>query len=261
MKIVRFEVNNRDMYGLLENDIIRELKVGPFEKKFSIDNPILGSYKYKLSNTKLLAPCCPTKYLGVGLNFSETAKKYNMPLPEIPILFLKPSTAIIGPNADVIIPNKDAVIIHEGELAIVIGKEAKNIPEEEALQYILGCTCTNDVSDISKFDLDKGNPLRTKALDTFGPIGPCIDTVVNSEEAFIRTWVNGELRQEGNTKDLIFGIKFIISYSSSIMTLLPGDIIATGTPPNPSQVKPGDIVKIEIEGIGILENKMVAAHV
>jgi 2-keto-4-pentenoate hydratase/2-oxohepta-3-ene-1,7-dioic acid hydratase in catechol pathway len=256
MKIVRFNAKGEPQFGILEGETIRGLKVGPFDVGFSSVAPVLDNSTYELSATKLLAPCQPSKYLGVGLNYAATAKRLGMPVPQSPILFVKPSTSIIGPGDDVVFPAGEVTVIYEGEVALVIGKKAKNVTEENALDYLLGCTCANDVSDVSKFEVDKGNPLRVKAADTFGPIGPCIDTELNPEQATVRTWVNGEIRQEGNTLDLIFGIKFLISYFSSFMTLLPGDVIATGTPPGSVPVKPGDVVTVEVQGLGKLENRM-----
>ena len=256
MKIVRFETDKLPAFGVIEGDKVRELKIGPFETEFSVKSPVFNNKAFDISKVKLLAPCQPSKYLGVGLNFAESAKILGMPVPDNPVLFMKPTTSIIGPGDNIIIPQGEVTIVFEGELALVIGKTAKQVPEKDALDYILGCTCTNDVSDVSKFEPDKGNPTRIKGPDTFGPIGPCIDTTVNPENRFIKTWVNEELRQEGNTKDLIFGIRFLVHYFSSFMTLLPGDIIATGTPPGASPVSAGDVIKVEVEGVGVLKNRM-----
>jgi 2-keto-4-pentenoate hydratase/2-oxohepta-3-ene-1,7-dioic acid hydratase in catechol pathway len=257
MKIVRFKVKDGSKFGILEDKTIRGLKLGPFDQGFSVDAPVLDNSTYELSSIKLLAPCEPSKYLGVGLNYAATAQKLGMPVPEKPILYMKPSTAVIGPGDDAVFPPGEVKIIYEGELAVVIGRKARNVKEENALDYILGYTCTNDLTDASKFEASLANLLRMKAADTFGPIGPCIDTEANPEQITIRTRVNGELRQEGNTRDLIFGVRFLVSHFSSFMTLLPGDVIATGTPPGSAPVQPGDLVTIELEGVGMLENRMV----
>jgi len=257
---VRFKANNGSRYGILEGETIRALKLSPFEKGFSVNDPVFDISTYDLSATELLAPCQPSKYVGVGLNYPEAAKELGMPLPESPLLFLRPSTSVIGPGAEVVFASGQVTIIYEGELAVVIGKEAKNVPEENALDYVLGCTCANDVTDLGKFKPNMLNLVAMKASDTFGPIGPCVDTQVDPAKARVRSWVNGALRQEGNTRELIFGVKFLVSYLSSFMTLLPGDVISTGTPPGAAPVKPGDVVRVEVEGVGILENRMVAAR-
>jgi 2-keto-4-pentenoate hydratase/2-oxohepta-3-ene-1,7-dioic acid hydratase in catechol pathway len=256
MKIIRFKTKNGPKFGILRDKTIWGLKLSPFDPGFSVDVPILDNNTYDLSSTVLLAPCEPSKYLGVGFNYAAVLKKLGIPVPEKPIVFIKPSTSIVGPGDKVFLPAGEAKIVYEGELALVIGKKAKNVREDSALDHILGCTCTNDVSDISKFEAGNGDPLLMKALDTFGPIGPCIDTEVNPEQVTVRTWVNGKLRQEGNTRDLIFGIRRLVSYLSRIMTLLPGDVIATGTPPGSAPVNLGDTVTVEVEGVGVLENRM-----
>jgi 2-keto-4-pentenoate hydratase/2-oxohepta-3-ene-1,7-dioic acid hydratase in catechol pathway len=213
-----------------------------------------------VGEVKLLAPCNPSKYVGIGLNFRKTAEKMNMPISKVPIIFLKPTTSVIGPNDNIVLPPAPSKVIHEGELALVIGKEAKNVLEERAREYILGFTCTNDVSDVSAFEEDRGNPTRTKGRDTFGPLGPWIETEVDPDDLKIEVYVNGELRQCGSTSDFIFGINKIISFVSRVMTLLPGDIIATGTPPGSDKMKPGDVVEVKVDKIGTLKNFVVGSN-
>jgi 2-keto-4-pentenoate hydratase/2-oxohepta-3-ene-1,7-dioic acid hydratase in catechol pathway len=157
------------------------------------------------------------------------------------------------------LPAEPSTIIHEGELAVVIGKTAKNVPEEKAREYILGYTCTNDVSDRSASQADSGNPTRTKGRDTFGPIGPWIETEVDPGDLKIEVLVNGDLRQAGSTSDFIFDVNKVVSFVSSVMTLLPGDVIATGTPPGMDKLKAGDVVEVKVEGIGTLKNPVVSA--
>ena len=258
MKIVRFETLGNIKYGMIEADVVCGFKGSPFAdfkgpgSVFQLD----GS-TYKVSEVKLIAPCNPSKYVGIGLNFRKTAEKMNMPIPEVPIIFLKPTTSVIGPNDNIVLPPAPSKVIHEGELAIVIGKVAKDVPEKAAREYVLGYTSTNDVSDLSTFQEDRGNPTRAKGQDTFGPFGPWIETEVNPDNLTIEVYVNGKLRQVGSTSDFIFGIDKMISFASSVMTLLPGDIIATGTPPGSDKMNPGDVVEVKIEKIGTLKNFVV----
>jgi 2-keto-4-pentenoate hydratase/2-oxohepta-3-ene-1,7-dioic acid hydratase in catechol pathway len=261
MKIVRFEVFGNIKYGVIENDVVHGFQDSPFKdfKGPGSSFPLDGS-TYNINQVKLLAPCNPSKYVGIGINFHKTAGKMNVPIPKIPILFLKPTTSVIGPNDKIVLPNVSSKIIHEGELALVIGKEAKDVLEEKAREYLFGFTCTNDVSDISAFEEDHGNPTRTKGRDTFGPLGPWIETEVDPDNLMIEVSVNGRIRQYGSTSDFIFGINKIISFASNVMTLLPGDIIATGTPPGTDKIKPGDVVEVKIEKIGTLRNSVVGSN-
>lgn len=259
MKIVRFSDCSTIKYGILENNVIKGLKTSPFSENWNKEVPDLDGSSYSIDDVTLLAPCEVTKYIGVGINYEESAKTLGFPVPERPILFLKPTNTIIGTGEKIVFPDGEGVtLIFEGELCVVIGKRAKNVKSEDALDYVLGYTCANDVTDVSKMKLDNGNPTRMKAGDTFGPIGPCISTDVDPENASIRTCLNGTLVQEGNSKDLIFNVRYLISYISNFMTLLPGDVIATGTPPGNRPVNAGDNVKVEIEGIGVLENMYVS---
>jgi 2-keto-4-pentenoate hydratase/2-oxohepta-3-ene-1,7-dioic acid hydratase in catechol pathway len=258
MKIVRFEAFGNIKYGMIESYVVHGFGGSPFSafKRGVSPFPLDGS-TYKLSEVKLLAPCTPSKYVGVGLNFRKTAEKRNIPFPERPIIFLKPTTSVIGPNDSIILPRASSKVVHEGELALVIGKEAKDVLEERAREYLLGFTCTNDVSDSSAFGVDGGNPTRAKGQDTFGPLGPWIETEVESDNLTIEVYVNGDLHQSGSTNDFIFGINKIISFVSSVMTLLPGDIIATGTPPGSDKINSGDVVEVNVEKIGTLRNSVV----
>jgi 2-keto-4-pentenoate hydratase/2-oxohepta-3-ene-1,7-dioic acid hydratase in catechol pathway len=172
-------------------------------------------------------------------------------------MFLKPTTSIIGPNENIVLSDPSSKVIHEGELAIVVGKKAKDVPEERAREYVLGYTCTNDVSDLTAFEEDRGNPTRTKGRDTFGPLGPWIETDVDPDDLRIEVHVNGELRQSGSTSDFVFGINKVVSFVSRVMTLLPGDVIATGTPPGADRITAGDVVEVTVDKIGTLKNSIV----
>ncbi|WP_369425057.1 fumarylacetoacetate hydrolase family protein [Methanothrix sp.] len=215
---------------------------------------------YELQDVKLLPPSVPTKVVCVGLNYVEHARELKMELPDEPIIFLKPPSAVVGHNDDIILPERSKRVDYEGELAVVISRRCRGISAEDADDYILGYTCFNDVTarDLQQKD---GQWTRSKSFDTFAPVGPWVAqmSVEDAEELDICTRVNGETRQRSNTSDLIFGIGELVEFVSSIMTLEPGDIIATGTPPGVGRLEKGDIVEVEIYGIGVLRNRAVSA--
>jgi 2-keto-4-pentenoate hydratase/2-oxohepta-3-ene-1,7-dioic acid hydratase in catechol pathway len=260
MRIVRFETEGRAEYGVLENGEVRVLAVSPFDPGLADSRafPLTGECR-SVDAVRLLAPCEPSKYIGIGLNYRATAEGLDLPVPQSPVLFLKPSTAVIGPDQDIVLPQTMSKAISEGELAVVIGRRCKDIAESDVVSHILGYTITNDVMDVSQFRSDSGNPTRSKAHDTFGPLGPCIATGLDAQDLAISASVNGRQVQSGNVRDMIFGIRYCISYISRLMTLLPGDVIATGAPPMPTEVGPGDLVEISIENIGVLRNRVAAA--
>lgn len=207
-----------------------------------------------LDDVELLAPCSPSKIVCVGLNYIEHANELKMKLPDEPILFLKPPSAIIGPGAEIVMPESSNRVDYEGELAVVIGKRCKSVASDDAKKYILGYTCFNDVTarDLQQKD---GQWTRAKSFDTFAPFGPWIASI-DPFDADIQTRVNGVVKQKSNTFDLIFGVFRLMEFISGVMTLEPGDVIATGTPPGVGQLAKGDVVEIEIEGIGVLKNKV-----
>jgi 2-keto-4-pentenoate hydratase/2-oxohepta-3-ene-1,7-dioic acid hydratase in catechol pathway len=261
MRIVRFKAVGNIKYGMVESDVVHGFQGDPFrEFKGPGSSFPLDGTTYKMSEIKLLAPCNPSKYVGIGLNFVKTVENSKMPIPKVPIIFLKPTTSVIGPDENIILPPPPSKVVPEGELALVIGKEAKDVQEARAKEYLFGFTCTNDVSDRSVFEEDRGNPTRTKGRDTFGPLGPWIETEPGSDDLRLEVYVNGKLLQSGSTSDFIFGINRLISFVSSVMTILPGDIIATGTPPGSDEIKPGDVVEVKIEKIGTLRNFVVASN-
>jgi 2-keto-4-pentenoate hydratase/2-oxohepta-3-ene-1,7-dioic acid hydratase in catechol pathway len=219
-----------------------------------------------LGDIKLEAPIkSPPKILCLGWNYVDHAAETKTPQPDEPVIFMKPHTAITGPNEAIIKRPFVTELDYEGELAIVMGKTAKDVPESEALNYVFGYTILNDVS-ARDFQFKDKQWTRGKSFDTFAPTGPCIttrDELPDPSNLSIKTWVNGELRQNGNTKDMLFNIAQIVYHLSRVMTLEPCDVIATGTPSgvgmamNPQKwLKAGDEVRIEVEGIGILENKV-----
>lgn len=205
---------------------------------------------------KLLAPVLPSKIVCVGLNYKDHAAEQNKPLPAEPLLFIKPSTTVIGPGDAIQAPAWAGRIDHEAELGLVIGKRAHRVPLDKAHQYILGLTAVNDVTarDLQNKD---GQYTRCKGFDTFGPIGPCIATGLDGRDLAVRGYVNGHLRQDSRTRELIFTIPELVAYITSIMTLLPGDIISTGTPSGIGPIVPGDSVTVSIEGVGALTNTVV----
>jgi 2-keto-4-pentenoate hydratase/2-oxohepta-3-ene-1,7-dioic acid hydratase in catechol pathway len=207
-----------------------------------------------LKDVELLAPCQPTKIVCVGLNYVEHAKELKMQLPIEPILFIKPPTAVLAPEGEIIYPQSSQQVDYEGELGVVIGKRCKNVQPDDAEKYILGYTCFNDVTarDLQKKD---GQWTRAKSFDTFAPIGPWISKI-DSSHLDIQTRVNGMIKQKSNTSDMIFGVPKLVEFISGIMTLEPGDVIATGTPPGVGPLKKGDVVEVEIEGIGTLRNSV-----
>ena len=256
MKIVRFRCGQEEKYGVLEGGEVNGLKGSPFSAGRSREDGYdPDGSRYRLKEVKLLTPCKPTKYLGVGLNFAGAAKAMGRPVPEYPITFMKPTGACIAAGEAIEIPVFDGYdCLYEGEMAVVIGKTARHVSREEALSCVFGYTCSNDITDRSQFGVDD---LRLKAADTFGPIGPCIETELDPFDTRIRSWVNGQLRQDGNTKEMIFSVPYMISFFSDYMTLYPGDIISMGTPYGAGQIHPGDVLRIEVEGIGILENYVI----
>ncbi|MGE5308704.1 MAG: fumarylacetoacetate hydrolase family protein [Deltaproteobacteria bacterium] len=208
-----------------------------------------------LSRVRLLAPALPTKVVLAGLNFRRHAVEMKLPVPKQPVIFMKPLTALIGPGETIVYPRWVGRLDYEAELALVIGKTARNIPERKARGYILGYTCLNDVTarDLQKKD---GQWTRAKSFDTFCPIGPWIETSFDPSRARIRAILNGRVMQDAPTADFIFPPSYMVSFVSRVMTLYPGDVISMGTPGGVGRMKTGDSIAVEIEGIGRLENRV-----
>jgi 2-keto-4-pentenoate hydratase/2-oxohepta-3-ene-1,7-dioic acid hydratase in catechol pathway len=204
----------------------------------------------------LLAPVQPSKIVCVGLNYRDHAAEQNKPLPAEPLLFIKPSTTVIGPGEAIQSPAWAGRIDHEAELGLVIGKRAHRVPLHQANDYILGLIAVNDVTARELQNKD-GQYTRCKGFDTFAPIGPCIATGLDGRDLAVRGYVNGHLRQDSRTRELIFTIPELVAFITSIMTLLPGDIISTGTPSGIGPIVPGDSVTVSIEGVGALTNPVV----
>jgi len=209
--------------------------------------------KFPLSEVRLLSPCTPTKIICLGRNYADHAKELGNKVPDRPLLFFKPPSAVIGPEDEIVLPESER-IDYEAELALVIGKHCRNVQAEDAMDVILGYTCMNDVTDRAAQGWDK-NWVRAKGFDTSAPLGPAIVTADEVSGPFrVMSRVNGELRQDGSTADFIFPIPEIIAEITSRITLEPGDIIATGTPAGVGPLHRGDVVEVEIERIGVLRN-------
>lgn len=213
---------------------------------------------FVLAELEILPPTIPSKIICVGLNYMDHARELDMAIPKKPLIFLKPPSSVIGHLGKIVYPGMVKRVDYEAELAIVIGKRCKNVPSRDASSVIMGYTCFNDVTarDIQKED---GQWTRAKSFDTFAPYGPfIIDSGLDVSDLCIRTRVNGKVRQDSRTSNLIFGVPGLIEFISSIMTLEAGDVIATGTPPGVGELSAGDEVEVEIEGIGILKNSVVS---
>jgi len=250
MRIVRFLVNDEARYGILDaQDKIQPLKAPPFE---GVDP---GEGRFLLSEVELLAPCEPSKVVGIGLNYRDHAGEVGLELPDDPMLFLMPDTAVIGPGRTIRLPEMSEWVDYEGELAIVIGRPAFRIEKEAAADYILGYTCFNDVTarDLQIKDVQF---TRSKSFDTFAPMGPWIVTDVDPRSLDIETFVNGERKQCSNTRQLVFDPFQLVHFVSWVMTLYPGDVIASGTPAGIGPLKAGDRVEVRIQGIGSLANEV-----
>lgn len=217
----------------------------------------LYSDTFLLPELELLPPAQPTKIICVGLNYKDHARELNMPLPENPLIFLKPPSAVIGHLGKIVYPAGTKHVDYEGELAVIIGRRCKNVRAGDAESVIMGYTCFNDVTarDLQKQDIQW---TRAKSFDTFAPLGPYIaDPSIDVSDLYIKTRVNGKLRQDSSTSNLIFNVPKLIEFISGIMTLEAGDVLATGTPPGVGALSVGDEVEIEIENIGILKNTVV----
>ncbi|HJN43568.1 MAG: hypothetical protein CL477_12660 [Acidobacteria bacterium] len=206
---------------------------------------------------RVLAPVGPSKIVAVGLNYRDHAAEMNKALPDEPLIFLKPSTAVIGTGASIVIPRDAGRVDYEAEVGVVIGRTARHVPAARAHEYVLGLTCVNDVSDrdLQRRDVQY---TRAKGFDTFAPVGPCIAAGDIDQPIAVESRVNGERRQHSSTRELIFPIRRLIEFVTAVMTLLPGDIISTGTPPGVGPIVPGDQVVVAVEGVGELVNDVVA---
>lgn len=254
MRIVRFAVDDRIQYGCLEEEVITPYQGNPFQDdEFRADSPLLDGQTYRLEDVRLLAPCVPSKLVCLGLNYRPHAEEVNLKLPELPLLFLKPATSVIGLEEYIVFPKNYTRVDYEAELAVVIGKKARLVPEAAAMAYVLGYTCLNDVTERNQQYADR-QWTRAKGHDTFAPMGPWIETGVEPDNLKIELYLNNECKQSASTGELLFKVPELISFISGVMTLLPGDVIATGTPAGIDPMNPGDVVEVRIENIGTLRN-------
>jgi len=256
MKLGRFYLDGKEFTGTVdgESDKVREIE-SPFDHNET-------GREFKLSELKYLPPVIPSKIVCVGLNYVDHAHELGLEPPDAPLIFLKPPSALVAHEDNIVFPKASTRVEYEGELAIVIGEKSFDVKKAQADAAILGYTALNDITarDLQKKD---GQWTRAKSFDTFAPMGPWVvtaDEFDNVDSLPIRTFLNGEKRQDSNTKNLIFHVPELIEFISGIMTLLPGDIIATGTPPGVGYIKPEDVIRVEIDGIGVLKNQVVVQN-
>ncbi|PWK14266.1 fumarylacetoacetate hydrolase family protein [Tumebacillus permanentifrigoris] len=250
-KYVRFEVAGQQRYGVLEGETIHALA-----GNFLITDEQTGE-TFATGDVRLLAPTRPTKVMCIGLNYRAHAAERNKKIPEEPMLFLKPPSAVIGTGEQIVLPKIAQNVEFEGELAIVIGKRAENVSVEEARDVIFGVTVMNDVSERYYQDKD-GQWGRAKGFNTFAPVGPCVVAGLDYQDLQIETKINGEVKQSSRTSDMIFPVDLLVSFVSQVMTLEPGDVLTTGTPEGVGPLQAGDRVEITIEGVGTLVNTVRA---
>jgi len=257
MRLVRFTLEGRTGYGLLEGEHVFPLWDSPFAGA----GVVQSGEVLALGEVQLLAPCEPSKIVALGLNYRDHAAEFGNPLPEEPLLFIKPSTAVIGPGEPIVCPPMSRRVDYEAELAVVISRPARRVPEAQAQDYILGYTACNDVTarDLQKKD---GQWTRSKSFDTFAPLGPWIETdIPDPDHLTVEAYLNGERRQHSSTSNLVFPVAYLVAFISRIMTLLPGDVIATGTPAGIGPMGPGDVIEVRVEGVGSLKNPVIAEEV
>jgi 2-keto-4-pentenoate hydratase/2-oxohepta-3-ene-1,7-dioic acid hydratase in catechol pathway len=249
LRLYRIDLDGEPKYAA-EREGVWRLVHGDVFGSFR-EGPEIGS-----EDVRLLPPVEPSKIVCVGLNYRDHAAEQGKPLPEEPLLFLKPSTAVVGPGGAIELPAWAGRVDHEAELAIVIGKPTRRIKARRAAEHILGLTCMNDVTarDLQARDRQY---TRAKGFDTFAPIGPCVAVALEGRDLQVSGYVNGDLRQQSRTRELIFTIPELVEFISSVMTLQPGDIISTGTPAGVGPIRPGDSVTVHVEGIGALTNPVV----
>lgn len=251
MRYLRFHHKDFVGYGRLEGDLIR-----------AIEGDLFGTYKVTettvpFAAARLLAPCLPTKIVAIGVNYKDHAAEFKKEPPSEPLLFLKPPSALLAPEEAIVYPEEVTKRVdYEGELAVVIKKRARHVTIEQAAAAIFGYTCCNDVTarDLQKKD---GQWSRAKGFDTFCPLGPVIATDVEPSHLRIRTLLNGDVKQDAPVSAMLFDVPTLVSYVSKVMTLLPGDVITTGTPAGVGPMQRGDVVEVWIEGIGRLRNRVV----
>ncbi len=247
MRICRFRRHGADRYGMIEGDTVRPLGAAPWAGGLAEGAPV------PVAEVQLLAPVEPSKIVCVGKNYAAHAKELGSEVPPTPLLFLKPPTAIVGPLEPIRCPAASREVHHEAELAVVIGRALTAVTAAEARRGIFGFTCVNDVTarDIQR---EEKHFTRSKSFDTFCPVGPVVETAFDPLDASVVCRVNGAERQRGSTRDMVVDPYALVAFISSVMTLLPGDLVSTGTPEGVGVLRPGDVVEVEVGGIGVLRN-------
>jgi 2-keto-4-pentenoate hydratase/2-oxohepta-3-ene-1,7-dioic acid hydratase in catechol pathway len=247
MRVIRFLHGGQERFGKLDNDRVTLFDGNP------IHGAALGDATLALSDCELLAPVSPSKAICIGMNYAAHAAEISQSVPDEPLMFFKPISAIIGPGEAIVLPYQSKKVELEAELTVVIGKQAKNITVDQAKDHIFGYTIANDVTarDLQFSDLQWA---RSKGFDTFCPLGPWIETDFSPAGKIVQSRINNEVRQHASTNDMNFDVETLVSYVSQNVTLFPGDIILTGSPAGISKISAGDFVECEIEGIGVLSN-------
>jgi len=253
VKFARFEYDGTVSFGVVKGENVILLNGSPFDTYEETE------MSHPLAKVKLIPPVDPTKIVCIGMNYREHIAEIGAEVPEKPMFFLKPPSSLIGHEDDVVIPSGGERVDYEGELALVIKDRMKDISEDEALNYVAGYSCFNDVTERSLAMKGMANLTLAKGFDTFSVLGPYLVTGIDPNNLEIKTYLNGRLVQHDNTKNCVFGAQHILSYLSHCMTLYPGDIVATGTPRGIAPMKPGDVVEVEVAGVGRLRNK-VSSH-
>jgi 2-keto-4-pentenoate hydratase/2-oxohepta-3-ene-1,7-dioic acid hydratase in catechol pathway len=250
LRIVRYSHQGEVGFGVHEDEAVAPISPHPF-----------GAFEYTgrrlpVGEVRLLAPVLPSKVVAVGRNYADHARELGNEVPPEPVLFLKPSTAVVGPGDPIVRPEGVGQVDYEGELAVVVGRLVRRLQPDDAIQAVLGFTCANDVT-ARELQRSDGQWTRAKGFDTFCPLGPWIETDLDSSDLAISTLVNGETRQQARTSQLERGVAELLAYVSRVMTLLPGDVLLTGTPAGVGPLAAGDRVEVEVEGIGVLANEVV----
>jgi 2-keto-4-pentenoate hydratase/2-oxohepta-3-ene-1,7-dioic acid hydratase in catechol pathway len=249
VKFVRFINQGREGCGVVDGEAVREMSGSIFSQHTISDNI------FPFEGLRILPPCSPSKIIALGLNYRSHAEELQMKIPQEPLIFMKPASAVIGQGDTILCPAMAQRVDYEAELGVVIGRTCRNVSQEDAAHHILGYTCVNDVTarDLQRKDVQF---TRSKSFDTFAPLGPCIETALDPDNVRVESLLNGAVRQSASTQDLIFPVSYLVMFISHIMTLHPGDVIATGTPSGIGPMQPGDTIEVRIEGIGTLRNRV-----
>lgn len=251
MKLARVLYDGETFYCRVDGDRFSRV-TGDIFGTYEVE----GAPSLRMDQVQLLAPVVPQKLIGIGRNYAAHARELNNDVPTRPMMFLVSPGSIIAHQEDVVYPADSSLVHYEGELAVIMKDKVSKVSEAEARQHVLGITCANDVTarDIQRRD---GQFTPAKSYDTFSPLGPFVETEFDHSDLRVQTRVNGQTVQDGRTCDMIFSIDYLISYISQAMTLYPGDIISTGTPEGVGELKRGDVVEVEVEGVGVLQNRVV----